>query len=255
MREPMANQQQKPFKILLIGDSCYDDYHYGSINRISPEAPVPVLDMDRVVTKKGMAFNVFNNILALGAEAHIITEFSERKHRYLDSKTGQQLLRVDEKISRQLVDTAEEDLNAYDVVIVSDYNKGFFNEDDITEIISKYSGPIFVDTKKRDLSIFDGCFVKINQYEYEASNRLTEDLIVTYGSKKVEYKNKTYTPPKVEAYDVCGAGDTFLAALAYKYCEEYNMDEAIKFAMIAASLTVQHIGVYAPTLEEIQNAA
>jgi bifunctional ADP-heptose synthase (sugar kinase/adenylyltransferase) len=242
----MVSPQQKQFKILLIGDSCYDDYHYGSINRISPEAPGPVL---------GMAFNVFNNILALGAEAHIVTEFSERKHRYLDSKTGQQLLRVDEKIDKKIVDGAEEDLNKYDVVIVSDYDKGFFNENDITEIISKYSGPIFVDTKKRDLSIFDGCFVKINQYEYEASDRLTEELIVTYGSKKVEYKNKTYTPPKVEAYDVCGAGDTFLAALAYKYCEEYNMDEAIKFAMIAASLTVQHIGVYAPTLEEIQNAA
>ena len=255
MREPMANQRQRPFKILLIGDSCYDDYHYGSINRISPEAPVPVLDMDRVVTKKGMAFNVFNNILALGAEAHIITEFSERKHRYLDSKTGQQLLRVDEKIPRQLVDGAEEDIKDYDVVIVSDYNKGFFSKEDIVKIRDKYSGPIFVDTKKKDLSLFDGCFVKINQYEYEASDRLTEELIVTYGSQKVEYKNKTYTPPKVEAYDVCGAGDTFLAALAYRYCEDYNMDEAIKFAMIAASLTVQHIGVYAPTLEEINNAA
>jgi bifunctional ADP-heptose synthase (sugar kinase/adenylyltransferase) len=251
----MVNQRQKPFKILLIGDSCYDDYHYGSINRISPEAPVPVLDMDRVVTKKGMAFNVFNNVLALGAEAHIVTEFSERKHRYLDSKTGQQLLRVDEKIPRHIVDDADKEINEYDAIIVSDYNKGFFNEEDILEIISKYAGPIFVDTKKRDLSIFDGCFVKINQYEYDASTRLTEELIVTYGSKKVEYNNKTYTPPKVEAFDVCGAGDTFLAALAYKYCEDLDMDEAIKFAMIAASLTVQHIGVYAPTLEEINNAA
>ena len=255
MKEPTVNPQQKPFKILLIGDSCYDDYHYGSINRISPEAPVPVLDMDRVVTKKGMAFNVFNNVLSLGADAHIITEFSERKHRYLDSKTGQQLLRVDEKIERKFVDGADEELDGYDAIIVSDYNKGFFHAGDIVKIRSKYSGPIFVDTKKRDLSIFDGCFVKINQYEYEAAEKLTEELIVTYGSSKVEYKDEVFTPPKVEAYDVCGAGDTFLAALAYKYCEEYNMDEAIKFAMIAASITVQNIGVYAPTLEEIENAS
>ena len=77
----MVSPQQKQFKILLIGDSCYDDYHYGSINRISPEAPVPVLDMDKVVTKEGMTFNVFKNILSLGARADIITEFSERKHR------------------------------------------------------------------------------------------------------------------------------------------------------------------------------
>ena len=50
---------------------------------------------------------------------------------------------------------------------------------------------------------------------------------------------------------MCGAGDTFLAALVYKYLEEQSIDEAIKFAMNAAAVTVQHIGVYAPTLEEI----
>jgi sugar/nucleoside kinase (ribokinase family) len=54
---------------------------------------------------------------------------------------------------------------------------------------------------------------------------------------------------------VCGAGDTFLASLIFKYLEEYDMDQAIKFAMQAASVTVQHIGVYAPTLKEIRNEA
>ena len=239
----------------MIGDSCYDDYHYGTINRISPEAPVPVLDMDRVMTKKGMAFNVLNNIVSLGSTAHIITEFSERKHRYLDSKTGQQLLRVDEKIKREFVDSSDKTLANYDAVIISDYNKGFVKEKDIIKIKDTYDGPIFVDTKKKDLSLFDGCFVKINQYEYEATETLTEKLIVTYGSQKVEYKKKTYTPPKVESYDVCGAGDTFLAALVCKYCEEHNMDKAIEFAMLAASVTVQKIGVYAPTLKEITNAS
>jgi len=239
----------------LIGDSCYDEYHFGDINRISPEAPVPVLDKEKVVVKKGMAYNVYNNLVSLGAVAHIVTEFRETKHRFLDNKTGQQLLRVDEKIKKISVDTADETLDGYDAVVVSDYNKGFFNYGDIEKIRNSFSGPIFVDTKKRDLSRFSGCFVKINQHEYEARTSDVEDLIVTYGSKKVTYKGKEFLPPKVEAHDVCGAGDTFLSALAYKYCETYNMEEAIQFAMIASSITVQKVGVYAPTRGEVQNAS
>ena len=50
---------------------------------------------------------------------------------------------------------------------------------------------------------------------------------------------------------MCGAGDTFLAALVFKYLSTHSIDEAIKFAMQAAAVTVQHIGVYAPTLEEV----
>ena len=243
-------------KILLIGDSCYDEYCYGDINRISPEAPVPVLDKQKAEVKKGMAYNVYENLLNLGADVDIITEFSEIKRRYLDAKTGQQLLRVDEKLpKKELIDTAEQTMDGYSAVVISDYNKGFFSYKDIQKIRSKYSGPIFVDTKKKDLAQFHDCFVKINQYEYEAAETLADNLIVTYGSKKVEYHNRIYTPPKVNAYDVCGAGDTFLSALVYKYCEEYNIEEAIQFAMIAASITVQNIGVYAPTLKEIRNAA
>jgi sugar/nucleoside kinase (ribokinase family) len=52
--------------------------------------------------------------------------------------------------------------------------------------------------------------------------------------------------------DVCGAGDTFLAALAYKFLETGNMGDAVKFANKASAVTVQHIGVYAPRLEEIK---
>tara|TARA_B100001939_G_scaffold25753_3_gene20846 strand:+ start:5563 stop:6318 length:756 start_codon:yes stop_codon:yes gene_type:complete len=251
----MVNPVPKQYKILLIGDSCYDEYHSGSVSRISPEAPVPIFDMKSTVIKKGMAYNVYNNLVNLGVKVHIITEYSERKHRYIDSKTGQQLLRVDEKIKKQFVDTAEETMNGYDAVVLSDYNKGFIQDYEIKKIRSKFGGPIFVDTKKKNLSQFDGCFVKINQYEYEQAESLTDELIVTYGSKKVEYKNRSYIPPKVETHDVCGAGDTFLASLIFKYLEEYDMDQAIKFAMQAAAITVQHIGVYAPTLKEISNEA
>ena len=52
--------------------------------------------------------------------------------------------------------------------------------------------------------------------------------------------------------DVCGAGDTFLAALAYKFLETTDMREAVKFAIKASSITVQHVGVYAPRLDQIK---
>jgi len=249
----MDSLPQKQSKILLLGDSCYDEYHTGTVTRISPEAPVPVFDLTSTVIKRGMAYNVYNNLVNLGVRVDIITEYRERKHRYLEDKTGQQLIRVDEKIKTEHIDTADEDVSMYDAVVISDYNKGFIEDNDIKDFRAKYNGPIFVDTKKTNLAQFDGCFVKINQYELEAAETLTDELIVTYGSKKVEYKNRTYLPPSVETHDVCGAGDTFLSGLVFKYLESYDMDAAIKFAMQAAAITVQHRGVYAPTLDEVVN--
>jgi sugar/nucleoside kinase (ribokinase family) len=63
---------------------------------------------------------------------------------------------------------------------------------------------------------------------------------------------QVYTPPKVEVSDVCGAGDTFLAALTYGYLCTNSIENAIEFANRAASITVQHLGVYAPTLKDME---
>ena len=54
----MDDQQQKLSKILVIGDSCLDKYHYGSCERMSPEAPVPILKITRTETRPGMVLNV-----------------------------------------------------------------------------------------------------------------------------------------------------------------------------------------------------
>jgi len=253
------NQQPKQLKIMLVGDSCYDEYHFGRVNRISPEAPIPVFDFSHKSIKYGMASNVYENLKKLGADVHLITAFLETKKRFIDEKSGQQLLRVDEKNKRDLdFETADDifthDLDSYDAIVVSDYDKGFLTYSAIEMLRKEYSGPIFIDTKKTDLKAFEGCFVKINEVEYLKSKTKNKDLIVTYGAEKVMWNGFEFRPPKVEAYDVCGAGDTFLAALAYKYVETGNdMKTAIQFAMRAAAVTVQKIGVYAPTLKEIGN--
>ena len=247
------NLQQKQLKILLIGDSCYDIYHYGRVDRISPEAPIPVFDHLFTKIKNGMASNVYENFKALGVDVDIFTTFSENKNRYIDIKTKQQLLRVDEKITKSSSTNLKKfNYKDYDAVVISDYNKGFVTYEDITEIRSMYNGPVYIDTKKQDLKKFNDCILKLNQYEWESRISEHNNTIVTYGSDKVTYKEKIYNPPKVEAYDVCGAGDTFLAALVYKHLNS-SIDEAIEFAMKAAAITVQNSGVYAPTLSEINN--
>ena len=58
--------------------------------------------------------------------------------------------------------------------------------------------------------------------------------------------------PSVEVSDVTGAGDTFLSALVVEYLNTNSIEQAVKFAIAASAVTVQHIGVYAPRLEEIK---
>lgn len=66
------------------------------------------------------------------------------------------------------------------------------------------------------------------------------------------YNNKVFpTTSSVDVIDVTGAGDTFLSALAYQFLYTNNIEHAIEFANRASSITVQHLGVYAPTLDEI----
>jgi D-beta-D-heptose 7-phosphate kinase/D-beta-D-heptose 1-phosphate adenosyltransferase len=121
----------------------------------------------------------------------------------------------------------------------------------VENIRKNYSGPIFVDTKKTDLVRFEGCYVKINEKEYDDAKTFPTELIVTLGRNGVRYKEHKISTPQVEAFDVCGAGDTFLSALAYEYVITKDILKAINFATKAASVTIQHVGVYSPTVMEI----
>ena len=65
--------QQKQFKVLLIGDSCTDEYVYGTCERLNPEAPVPILNFKRKETNKGMAWNVRENLMSFGMKVYFLT--------------------------------------------------------------------------------------------------------------------------------------------------------------------------------------
>jgi bifunctional ADP-heptose synthase (sugar kinase/adenylyltransferase) len=240
-------------KILLVGDNGIDQYQFGTVTRISPEAPVPVLNYSHTVTKPGMAANVRDNLERLGVEVDFVHGVKTCiKTRVIDQKTGQHIVRIDQDIPSRAVKIDYTDINKYNAVIVSDYNKGSVEYETIEQLRKNYTGPIFVDTKKSDLARCEGCYVKINQLEFEAAKTFPTELIVTLGRDGVRYKEHKISTPQVEAFDVCGAGDTFLSALAYNYVLSGDILAAIRFATRAASVTIQHIGVYSPSLTEIE---
>jgi bifunctional ADP-heptose synthase (sugar kinase/adenylyltransferase) len=251
----MDTQQQKQFNILLIGDACEDTYTYGYVNRISPEAPVPVFEPHSTIHKDGMAGNVCKNLEALGCRVNFLHGAVSKKNRLIDHRTKQQILRIDHDAKSQPITFETAIPPVYDAVVISDYNKGTVGYELIEDLVKEVDVPIFVDTKKTDLARLAGCYVKINALEKSRATSLPkiDHLIVTRGHHGATWNGWGYPAETAgDVTDVCGAGDTFLAALAYQFLVTNSMPDAVKFANKAAAVTVQHVGVYAPRLEEIK---
>lgn len=238
----------------MIGDSCVDQYVYGTIDRMSPEAPVPIFVPQKEETRKGMAANVEKNLENLGCLVTLLTMKSSTKTRFIDLKSGQHIMRLDQDAISEPI-TLETDIPIiYDAVVISDYNKGSVTYELIQEINNNFKGPVFIDTKKPDLAKMGKAIVKINSLEKSLATTRCDNLIVTLGKLGCEYNKKQYLAPIVEVADVCGAGDTFLAALVYQFLTTKDIENAIEFANRAAAVTVKYTGVYAPTLKEIDEA-
>jgi len=241
-------------KILVIGDSCIDIFRYGKVARIAPEAPVPVIVPEREASNPGMAGNVVKNIEALGHRVDFITNTNEiRKIRYVCSKYNQLVLRVDENDSCQPITQKVLDKikwGKYDAIIISDYCKGFLDENDI-DFISKQHPLTFLDSKKiLGNWAHDITFIKINFHEYENNeNILKNDLIlfnktiITRGKYGCDYQDKNYSTQEVLVKDISGAGDTFLAGLVAEYTRSKNIELAISFAQECTTIVVQKSGV------------
>jgi D-beta-D-heptose 7-phosphate kinase/D-beta-D-heptose 1-phosphate adenosyltransferase len=227
------------------------------VKRISPEAPVPVFEPHYTIYRDGMAGNVRKNLEALGCDVTFLRDKDRvsEKNRLIDDRTKQQLLRVDRDVEGNPITFETAIPPVYDAVVISDYNKGTVTYELIEELAQEVAVPIFVDTKKTDLARLSGCYVKINALEKSRATSLPkiDHLIVTQGHHGATWNGWIF-PAEIagDVVDVCGAGDTFLAALAYKFLETNHMPDAIKFANKASAVTVQHVGVYAPRLEQIK---
>ena len=190
-------------RVLVVGDVMLDRYWFGEVNRISPEAPVPVVKIDRVEERPGGAANVARNIAALGAKASLLSvvgrdEAGRRLRQLLRSEhiaaslhndatvattvklrvigRQQQLLRADfetlpghEVLASKLQDF-QRLLKGCDVVILSDYGKGGLAH--IARMIAlarRHGKPVLVDPKGEDYSRYRGAtLVTPNRAELRA---------------------------------------------------------------------------------------
>lgn len=304
--------------ILCIGDVMLDQFVYGDVERISPEAPIPVLRVRRETAMLGGAGNVVRNLVALGAAPHFISLVGDdmagreverlvglhgevtphllvEEGRQTTIKTrfsagSQQLLRADREtvfpLNGLCLDTLLGDalglLPRIGAVVLSDYGKGVLTRRVIREVIEgaqAASRPVVVDPKGHDYSIYAGAtLVTPNRKELHeattmpvgdddeivaAARRLIADcaianVLVTRsqdGMTLVTREGAVHHLPAEarEVFDVSGAGDTVVAAMAAAIASGAPLAEAAKLANVAAGIVVGKVGtavVYASDLVE-----
>jgi bifunctional ADP-heptose synthase (sugar kinase/adenylyltransferase) len=244
--------------VLVIGDSGEDIFQYGSITRLCPEAPAPIFNPTYKTSNPGMAGNVVANLKALGANVFFISnEEKIVKTRLVDERTNQMITRIDEndrvyRINGDFLKQIKNNNylgNKIDAIIISDYDKGFLDEDDIQWICSNNKNT-FIDTKKIiDDWATNVSFIKINHVEFEKTEytiktlNLTDRLIITLSDKGCQYQDKIFPVKKVKIKDLSGAGDTFMSGLVLEWVRTKQIDLAIQFAQECATIVVQKQGV------------
>lgn len=294
-----------------------DRYWWGSVSRISPEAPVPVVKLERTSVAAGGAANVAANVVGLGAEtfligivgndaeATILAEILNNSNisaQYLISlenrqtsvKTriiahSQQVVRLDQENTTPITEIEAENIfekieqtfEEADIVIISDYAKGLLVENLLSRLITKCNSrkkKILVDPKGKDYTKYKGAtLLTPNQKEATEAcgleegelnvvekagktlqkNISTESVLITQGEKGMtlfQNDGETYRFDALarKVYDVTGAGDTVIAALAVAIGAGLNFFEAAKLANIAAGLVVEQIGTTAITKEMLE---
>ncbi|WP_456472945.1 bifunctional heptose 7-phosphate kinase/heptose 1-phosphate adenyltransferase [Methanocaldococcus sp.] len=301
--------------IIVLGDVMLDKYTYGKVERINPEAPVPILNVVEEKYTLGGAGNVANNIASLKHDVFLISilnndEFGKCikklcnennikyyfvsdgrptivKHRFVAMGYNQQLLRVDyekiypisEEISNKILDKIKELNSKSNILIISDYAKGLITKELMKKIKKEFKGKILVDPKPKNIEFYkDVYLIKPNLKEVsqiigkEIENK--DDDLEKVGLELVEKFNSNFVitrsekgatlitlngdiyhiPTKVkEVHDVSGAGDTFIAVLAYALDNGYDLIDAVKLANKASSIVVGKVGTATVSLDELFN--
>ena len=290
-------------KVLLIGDFMVDHYIVGTSNRVSPEAAVPVVIPKKDYSVPGGAGNVAMNLSLLGANVTCIgcvgndiwgekllsilknesikTEGIElvddhpttlKQRIYSD---GKQVARLDTEKIINWQPNSELQQN-YDIIILSDYNKGVLNNlwfdinsldnvivDPKKDSFNHYSGaniitPNLNELKKAsnldindDKSIVDACnqLIKENNFKYIVAKKGDQGMTIVGANNFVKHV-KAHT---VENSDVTGAGDTVISTLSLAYAQTKDIELSAKIANAAAAIVVGKVGTATLTIEEINN--
>lgn len=201
--------------------------------------------------------------------------------------TNQQLLRIDEEDDHDLSSVSADKLlseliiilKTIDAVILSDYNKGLLTPNLINQIINLCANsqiPVFVDPKKNNAQIYKGAtYIKPNKKELEtisgiicnssssiaeAANKIIQEtgsnVLVTLSSDGMIFfrnDNEVFSQKAFarEVFDVSGAGDTVISAMAYALANDYSITDAMMIANAASSVAVSKVGTSPVSFDEI----
>ena len=251
-------------KLLLVGESCTDEYIFGTCDRICPEAAAISFKHTSGNTKQnlGMAANVLSNLRAINdsLEIDFITNQQSKiiKRRFVDERYNTIVFRedIDDRCERIAVE--QYSYNQYDYIVFSDYCKGFLDIHDIIWIcVNKQpEAKVFIDTKKQAILFAKYIdYLKINEKEYlnlidaETVSKLC-NIVVTkgkHGASLISKDSITHFPTEqIGLVDVCGAGDTFLAAIVSEYSRTLDIDRSINYANLLSAKVVNKLGVCTP---------
>ena len=301
--------------VLVIGDSMIDEYLLGNVQRISPEAPVPVFELESRKYVLGGAANTANNLVSLGSSVSLLTIvgqdesskifktlcknsniktdlFITDKSRPTTLKSrvmvgNHQIVRIDNEkkhicdddINSQILNYVKRNCSIFDAVVFSDYAKGMLNRElvlNLIKIIKHNNKIIFSDPVPSTLDFYKGIdLIKPNKLEVESflgekfnidytnaeeiGNKLKSktgsDFVITLGKDGMLFnKNGEYeiiSTFSKEVFDVSGAGDTAMAALALARTCKFTMKESVMFANICSGIVVGKIGTATCSIDEI----
>lgn len=303
--------------VVVLGDLMLDEFVWGDVTRISPEAPVPVVDVRRESVHLGGAANVLANLVALGAKGTVVgvvgndpagrrlrIDLNElgAQDRYLivdesrpsTTKTriiahSQLVVRADREsrvpvqpdIEEQIVSRLKEALDHADAFVVSDYDKGVVTQGVLRQILpfAYERVPVLIDPKIRNFNFYrPATLITPNHLEalrmsdledhsddgsHHAARVIREKLgcdavLITRGDRGMMLLkgdgDAVYVETAArEVYDVTGAGDTVIAALAAALASGATMVEAASLANHAAGIVVGKIGTATASAEELLN--
>ncbi len=305
-------------KVLVVGDVMLDRYWWGNVNRISPEAPVPVVHLKETSLVAGGAANVAVNIAGLTAEPFLVGIIGDDKeaelfpallnnskisadyliklpNRQTTLKTrvvahSQQVVRIDQESKLNLTNSDEDKIwgkikdliKKVDLVVLSDYNKGFLTENLLRRLITtslESNKFILVDPKGKNYNKYQGATIltpnlkeiaeacELDESEPEmlerAGNQLLatldlKALLITQGEEGMTLLEKNKKSIHLiararEVYDVTGAGDTVIATLAVAIGAGLSLAESANAANIAAGIVVEQVGTSTINFDELNN--
>lgn len=260
-------------KIVVVGDIMLDRYVFGEIDKVSPEAHAPILDVTKEVTCLGGAGNVAVNLMRhddihligyIGDDeaGRLVKEHVEEQgiygHLFATTKTTTktrlsqpQILRVDdeENVKAHVDDEIIKDIKNIDpdLIIVSDYAKGTITQN-LFDKLKGLEKRIIVDPKPKNNVDYSGCYLVVpNLKESKDLVGTYENMLVTKGVKGMTlYKNgkKAFSIPSypTDVYDVTGAGDIVMATLATRLVHNCALETAIVHSNKMASIGISKKG-------------